>query len=72
MPGDLGCVVALGQLQGQKARLRQPLANTHAPWLGLSGSFTLAIMLTLLVFVGEGVCDAFDPRRSAALTALPG
>ena len=45
--------------------LAQGKANIHAPWLGLSGFMTLAIMLTLLVFVGEGVRDAFDPRRSA-------
>ena len=45
--------------------LAQGKANIHAPWLGLAGFFTLAIMLTLLVFVGEGVRDAFDPRRSA-------
>lgn len=46
--------------------LAQGKANLHAPWLGLSGFFTLAIMLTLLVFVGEGVRDAFDPRRAGA------
>ena len=51
--------------------LAQGKANMHAPWLGLSGFFTLAIMLTLLVFVGEGVRDAFDPRRSAALPPKP-
>lgn len=45
--------------------LAQGKANMHAPWLGLTGFFTLAIMLTLLVFVGEGVRDAFDPRRAA-------
>ena len=45
--------------------LAQGKANMQAPWLGLAGFFTLAIMLTLLVFVGEGVRDAFDPRRSA-------
>ena len=39
----------------------------HAPWLGLSGFFTLVITLTLLVFVGEGVRDAFDPRRGAGV-----
>ena len=44
--------------------LAQGKANLHAPWLGLSGFFTLAVMLTLLVFVGEGVRDAFDPRRA--------
>lgn len=45
--------------------LAQGKANIQAPWLGLAGFFTLAIMLTLLVFIGEGVRDAFDPRRSA-------
>ena len=45
--------------------LAQGKANIQAPWLGLAGFFTLAVMLTLLVFVGEGVRDAFDPRRSA-------
>ena len=45
--------------------LAQGKANIQAPWLGLAGFFTLAIMLTLLIFVGEGVRDAFDPRRSA-------
>jgi len=45
--------------------LAQGKANIQAPWLGLSGFFALAVMLTLFVFVGEGVRDAFDPRRSA-------
>ena len=45
--------------------LAQGKANIQAPWLGLAGFFTLAIMLSLLVFVGEGIRDAFDPRRSA-------
>jgi len=27
---------------------------------------TLAILLTLLVFIGEGVRDAFDPRKTLA------
>lgn len=44
--------------------LAQGKANIQAPWLGLAGFFTLAIMLTLLIFVGEAVRDAFDPRRS--------
>ncbi|MBB5021642.1 ABC transporter permease [Desulfurispira natronophila] len=38
--------------------------NLHAPWLGLTAFFSLATLLTLLVFVGEGVRDAFDPRKS--------
>jgi microcin C transport system permease protein len=46
--------------------LRQGQANLQAPWLGLSGFVTLAVMLTLLIFIGEAVRDAFDPRRSVA------
>jgi microcin C transport system permease protein len=44
--------------------LSQGKANIESPWLGLSAFFTLAVMLTLLIFVGEGVRDAFDSRRS--------
>ena len=49
---------SLGELMAQGK------ANLHAPWLGLTGFFTLAVMLCLLIFVGEAVRDAFDPRRS--------
>ena len=45
--------------------LAQGKNNIHAPWLGLAGFFTLAIMLSLLVFIGEAVRDAFDPRARA-------
>ncbi len=38
--------------------------NLQAPWLGLTAFFTLAIMLSLLTFVGEAVRDAFDPRKT--------
>ncbi|MFC0268339.1 ABC transporter permease [Kushneria aurantia] len=41
--------------------------NLQAPWLGITAFMTLAIMLSLLVFIGEGLRDAFDPRH----TALP-
>lgn len=37
--------------------------NLQAPWLGMSAFITLAVMLTLLVFIGEAVRDAFDPRK---------
>ncbi|TQS71639.1 ABC transporter permease [Rhodobacteraceae bacterium] len=37
--------------------------NLQAPWLGLSAFFTFAIMLSLLIFIFEGVRDAFDPRK---------
>ena len=43
--------------------LAQGKANIQTPWLGLTGFATLAVMLTLLIFVGEAVRDAFDPRR---------
>ena len=43
--------------------LSQGKNNLYAPWLGLSGFFALACVLTLLVFIGEGVRDAIDPRR---------
>jgi microcin C transport system permease protein len=44
--------------------LAQGKANLQAPWLGLTGFFTLAIMLSLLIFIGEAVRDAFDPRKT--------
>lgn len=42
--------------------LAQGKANLQAPWLGLSAFFVLALLLSLLVFIGEAVRDAFDPR----------
>ena len=36
--------------------------NLQAPWLGLTAFFTLALILSLLVFIGEALRDAFDPR----------
>lgn len=44
--------------------LNQGKNNTQAPWLAFSSFATIAIMLTLLVFVGEAVRDAFDPRKT--------
>lgn len=38
--------------------------HTSSPWLGLSAFFTFAVMLSLLVFIFEGVRDAFDPRKT--------
>ncbi len=46
--------------------LAQGKANLQAPWLGLSGFAVIAIMLSLLIFAGEAVRDAFDPRKSMA------
>jgi microcin C transport system permease protein len=44
--------------------LSQGKANVQAPWLGLTGFFALALMLSLLIFIGEAVRDAFDPRKT--------
>ncbi len=49
---------SLGELLNQGKR------NLQAPWLGITAFFVLAIMLSLLVFIGEAVRDAFDPRRN--------
>jgi len=49
---------SLGQLS------RQAQQNLQAPWLGFTAFFTFAIMLSLLVFIFEGVRDAFDPRKT--------
>src|SRR5262249_4857068 len=43
--------------------LAQAKANVQAPWLGLMAFFTVGTMLSLLIFVGEAVRDAFDPRK---------
>ena len=49
---------SLGELTLQAKR------NLQAPWLGFTAFFTFAIMLSLLVFIFEGVRDAFDPRKT--------
>ena len=43
--------------------LNQGKNNLQAPWLGISAFCILALMLTLLIFIGEAVRDAFDPRK---------
>lgn len=43
-------------------------ANLQAPWLGITVFITLALLLTLLIFVGEAVRDALDPRRAVGLS----
>jgi microcin C transport system permease protein len=45
--------------------LAQGKNNLHAPWLGFTAFLSLAVMLTLLTFVGEAVRDAFDPRKTS-------
>jgi len=51
---------SLGELLGQGK------ANLQAPWLGLTGFLVIGLMLSLLIFVGEAVRDAFDPRKNVA------
>ena len=44
--------------------LAQGKNNLQAPWLGISGFIVIALMLSLLIFIGEAVRDAFDPRKA--------
>lgn len=50
---------SLGELLGQGKN------NLQAPWLGITAFLSLAIMLSLLTFIGEAVRDAFDPRKTS-------
>jgi microcin C transport system permease protein len=43
--------------------VRQGKDNLQAPWIGLSIFFVLSLLLTSLIFIGEGVRDAMDKRR---------
>jgi microcin C transport system permease protein len=45
--------------------LAQGKTNLQAPRLGITGFVVLAVMLSLLIFIGEAVRDAFDPRKTA-------
>ena len=51
--------------------LAQGKNNLDAPWLGITAFFSVGIMLALLIFVGEAVRDAFDPRKGAAAAPPP-
>ena len=44
--------------------LSQGKNNLQAPWLGLTAFFVIALMLSLLIFIGEAVRDALDPRKT--------
>ncbi len=46
--------------------LAQGKNNLQAPWLGITAFLVIAVMLSLLIFIGEAVRDAFDPRKSFA------
>ena len=53
--------------------LAQGKANLQAPWLGITGFVVIALILSLLIFIGEAVRDAFDPRKAiAAMPPTPG
>ena len=43
--------------------LAQGKSNLNAPWLGITVFITLGVMLSLLIFVGEAIRDAFDPKK---------
>lgn len=49
--------------------LAQGKNNIQAPWLGIAGFLTIALLLSLLVFIGEAVRDALDPRLTRNLPA---
>lgn len=44
--------------------LAQGKANLQAPWLGITAFVVLAVMLSVLIFIGEAIRDAFDPRKT--------
>lgn len=44
--------------------LAQGKSNLQAPWLGLAAFFSIAVLLSLLIFIGEAVRDALDPRKT--------
>jgi microcin C transport system permease protein len=46
--------------------LQQGKENLQAPWLGISGFIVIGGMLVLLIFIGEAIRDAFDPRKTIA------
>jgi len=49
--------------------LNQGKANLQAPWLGITGFLVLAVTLTLVVFIGEAIRDAFNPRKTRGTLA---
>ena len=44
--------------------VRQGKDNLQAPWIGISVFIVLSALLTILIFIGEGIRDAFDTRRT--------
>ena len=74
MSGSISALTALdflglGQPPGSASLgelLQEGKDHLEAPWLALSGFFSTGVILSLLVFIGEGVRDAFDPRKTLA------
>lgn len=72
MSGSISALTALdflglGQPPGSASLgelLQEGKNHLEAPWLALSGFFSTGLILSLLVFIGEGVRDAFDPRKT--------
>ena len=61
--------LGLGQPPGSPSLgelLQEGKNHLEAPWLALAGFFSTGLILSLLVFIGEGVRDAFDPRKTLA------
>lgn len=61
--------LGLGQPPGAASLgelLQEGKNHLEAPWLALAGFFSTGVLLSLLVFIGEGVRDAFDPRKTLA------
>ena len=50
--------------------LLQGKSNISAPWLGLTGFSVIALMLSLLIFIGEAVRDAFDPQEDVRVRGV--
>ncbi len=74
MSGSIAALTALdflglGQPAGSASLgelLQEGKNHLEAPWLALAGFFSTGLILSLLVFIGEGVRDAFDPRKTLA------
>lgn len=44
--------------------LLQGKSNLQASWLGITAFISVALLLSLLIFIGEAVRDAFDPNKA--------
>jgi microcin C transport system permease protein len=44
--------------------IKQGKENIEAPWLAITAFIVISLMLSLLIFIGEAVRDAFDPRKT--------